>query len=76
MGPKTGAKTELKMEQCLYQFKHICRHLFANLSFLLKTHGAYTRALILRARAFKIHYLWAPFSAPVLGTENGSNMEP
>ena len=35
---------------------------------LLKTHGAYTRALILRARAFRIHYFSGPFSAPFLDT--------
>ena len=44
------------------------RSLVANLPFLLKTHGAYTRALILKARAIKIHHFWAPFSASFLDT--------
>ncbi len=46
-------------------FAHF-RDLFANLPFLLKTHRAYTRALILRAQAFKIHHFWGTFSAPFL----------
>ena len=39
---------------------------FANLPFLLKTHGACTRALILRFWGPKIHHFLLQFSAPFL----------
>ena len=69
-GPKMGFKTEPKkdvqMEQFWTPILNPFRDLVANLPFLLKTHGAYTRALILGAGAFKIHKCWVPFPAPFL----------
>ena len=65
-GPKTGPKKDVNVEQFPDPFWDIFRELFANLPFLLETHGAYTRALILRAGALKIHHFGIPFSAPFL----------
>ena len=65
-GPKTGPKKDVDMEPFRDPFLDLFRDLFANLPFLLKTHGACTRALILRAGVLKIHHFWAPFSAPFL----------
>ena len=76
MGPKTGPKKELEIEQFWAQFGLLFRDLFANLSFLPKTHGAYTRALILRAEALEIHNFWAPFSAPFLVPFSSLEMGP
>ena len=66
MGRKTGVKKDVKLEPFWIPFFVPFRDLIANLPFLLKTHGAYTRALILRAGAFKIHHFWVSFSAPFL----------
>ena len=61
-GSENGAENRAIVVSILAPF----RDLVANLPFLLKTHGAYTRALILRARAFKIHHFRGTFSAPFL----------
>ena len=64
VGPKTGANNVYKMESFWIPFKAFFRDLVAKLSFLLKTHGAHTRSLILRAGALKIHNFWVPFQLP------------
>ncbi len=61
-GSEHGAESEAILVSILTPF----RDLFAYLPFLLKTHRAYTKALILRARAFKIHHFWNTCSAPFL----------
>ena len=80
MGPKTGSKKDVEVEPFCVPFRDLFRDLFANLPFLLETHGACTRALILRAGAFKMHHFWVPFFrsvfGPVLDPENGTKMGP
>ena len=65
-GPQNGSENGFGNGAILVSILAPFRDLVANLPFLLKTHGAYTRALILRARALKIHYFWCSFSAPFL----------
>ena len=65
-GSQNGSENGTENGTILVSILAPFRDLFANLPFLLKTHRAYTRALILRARAFKIHYFWNTFSAAFL----------